>query len=104
MWSTDLAVQTMPTGSFFSESRVFCSKQGRNSGYGACYILESWFCVWKAMQGLGIISDEHIALICKQLLAHSHVVKNLHEFMMRVRKFYKGLDQGWHLILRWVAC
>lgn len=56
-------------------------------------ILESCFCVSRAMQGLDVISDEHIALFCKQLLAHSHVVKNLHEFMMRVRKFYKGLDQ-----------
>lgn len=44
------------------------SERDRTSRYGACLIVESWFCGCRAMQGPGVISDEDIAW-CTAMLA-----------------------------------
>lgn len=60
MWSTDLAVQTVPPESLVSLERFVLSKTAILDLVHTT-ILESWFCICRAVQGLSAISDEHIA-------------------------------------------
>lgn len=67
----------------FSQSRVFCSEQDRNSGSGAYYNIRVMVLHLQSSAGFKCYIRRTYRIVCKQLLARMrpHTVKSLHEFM-----------------------